>query len=207
MIHFRPTCRSCLAAFADFSRAVRRRGVIYGLAAVLGAGLPGCSSLPDVNLTTDEPLKVDINVRLDVYQHEGKEGEGGATGTSGAGGEAGAESDEAKVSADLVAKRKRDRMEEVQRLKNNRLVGENHRGLLTIRKLPLDDYGDYVKKTIEDENYDRNYLMRVEAKERNALLHAVQEMTWKENIARSYEGEWIEIAGAAEGTFAWEQKK
>ncbi|MEZ5329724.1 MAG: DUF1318 domain-containing protein [Verrucomicrobiales bacterium] len=167
----------------------------------------GCSSLPDVNLTTDDPLKVDINVRLDVYQHEGKEGKTDTSGGGDSPGEAAAASDDAKVSADLVAKRKRDRMEEIQRLKNNRLVGENHRGLLTIRTLPLDDYGDYVKKTVEAENYDRNYLMRVEAKERNALLHAVQETTWKENVARSYEGEWVEMAGESEGTFAWEQKK
>ena len=116
----------------------------------------GCSSLPDVNLTTDDPLKVDINVRLDVYQHEGKEGNTDTAGDGDSPGEVAAASDDAKVSADLVAKRKRDRMEEIQRLKNNRLVGENHRGLLTIRTLPLDDYGDYVKTTVEAENYDRN---------------------------------------------------
>ena len=168
--------------------------------------LTGCSSLPDVNLTTDEPLKVDINVRLDVYQHEGQEGESSENSASSDDAAASQLAAESAASADLVAKRKRNRMEEVQRLKNNRLVGENHRGLLTIRKLPLDDYGDYVKKTVEEENYDRNYLMRVEAKERGALLHDVQEMTWKENLARSYEMEWIEIPGDQEGTFVWKQK-
>ena len=173
----------------------------------MGMGMQACSSLPDVNLTTDEPLKVDVTVRLDVYQHEGKTGEAGATSDGDPSGEAAAVNDDAKVSADIVAKRKRDRMEEIQRLKDNRLVGENHRGLLTIRTLPLDEYGDYVKKTVEAENYDRNYLMRVEAKELNALLHAVQDTTWKENIARSHEGEWVEVAGEKEGTFGWEQKE
>jgi hypothetical protein len=178
-------------------------GTVIGCA----IGMSACSSLPDVNLTTDEPLKVDINVRLDVYQHEGKEGEASAASDAGTSAEAAAVIADAKVSADMVAKRKRDRMEEIQELKNNRLVGENHRGLLTIRTLPLEEYGDYVKKTVEGENYDRNYLMRVEAKERNALLHTVQETTWNENIARSYEGEWVEVAGEKEGTFGWEQKK
>lgn len=173
-----------------------------------GVGMQACSSLPDVNLTTDEPLKVDVKVRLDVYQHEGKAGGDASASSDGdPSGEAAAVSDDAKVSVDVVAKRKRDRMEEIQRLKDNRLVGENHRGLLTIRTLPLDDYGDYVKQTVEAENYDRNYMMRVEAKERNALLHAVQDTTWKENIARSYEGEWVEVAGAKDGSFGWEQMK
>ncbi|MGK0185030.1 MAG: antitoxin (DNA-binding transcriptional repressor) of toxin-antitoxin stability system [Verrucomicrobiales bacterium] len=192
-----------LSVFQREWRASAARRTALAMAAAL---FVSCSSLPDVNLTTDEPLKVDISVRLDVYQHEGKEGESSATAATDTGEEA-TISDDAKVSADLVAKRKRDRMEEIQVLKNNRLVGENHRGLLTIRKLPLEKYGDYVKKTVEDENYDRNYLMRVEAKERGTLLHTVQETTWKENIARSYEGEWIEAPGDQDGTFAWEQKK
>lgn len=192
-----------LPVLQETTRASVARRSAAVLATLGSVYLLGCSSLPDVNLTTDEPLKVDINVRLDVYQHEGKEGEqvGESTGD-----EAATAIKDAKVSADLVAKRKRDRMEEIQELKNNRLVGENHRGLLTIRKLPLDDYGDYVKKTVDDENYDRNYLMRVEAKERSSLLHTVQETTWKENVARAYKGEWIEVTGDQEGTFVWKQK-
>lgn len=159
-----------------------------------------CSSLPDVNLSTDKPLKVDINVRLDVYQHDGSQKENSA------GDDPADPADASLTSADQIAKRKRDRMEEIQRLKNNRLVGENHRGLLTIRKLPLDEYGDYVKKTVEEENYDRNYLMRVEARQRGTLLHDVQETIWKENCERSFAGEWIEIA-TGEGTFTWKQKE
>ena len=165
---------------------------------LLGAG---CSSLPDVNLTTDDPIKVDINVRLDVYQHQGSEG---ATKESADG----ADAEKLDSSnAEAIAKRKRDRMEEIQNLKNNRLVGENHRGLLTIRKLPPDTFGQYVKKTVNDENEDRNYLMRVEAKERNFLLHDVQEANWKANVERSFEGEWIEVAEEKEGSFGWKQKE
>ena len=191
-----------LPELREIRRASGARRSVFILVVLLASCLLGCSSLPDVNLTTDEPLKVDINVRLDVYQHEGKEGEK----TTAPGVEVAAVNEDARVSADLVAKRKRDRMEEIQELKNNRLVGENHRGLLTIRKLPLDKYGDYVKKTVEEENYDRNYLMRVEAKERSSLLHTIQETTWKENVARAYKGEWIEISGDQKGTFVWKQK-
>ena len=169
-------------------------GVASGLALVCG----GCTSLPDVNLTTDEPIKVDINVRLDVYQHQAGEGGKPARET---------EEEIERQTLEAVNTRKRNRMAEVQRLKDNRIVGENHRGLLTIRKLPLDSYGDYVKQTVEAENEDRNYLMRARAKSTGKLLHEIQEESWQSNVDRSFQGEWLELAGEKEGSFVWKQKE
>ena len=170
------------------------RTAVTALAAA--ATLTGCK-LPDVNLTTSDPLKVDINVKLDVYQH-GKPGDAPA----------GSAASTAEVRTEpLVRERQRNRGAEIQTLKNNRLVGENHRGLLTIRDLPAGDYGDYVKRTVGAENEDRVFLMVDAAKKENLQMHEVQDREWKALAERAFAGEWIEQPGDREGTFKWVQKK
>ena len=165
---------------------------------LLAAGLlalPACTSLPDLPLTTPEPIKVDpieVQVRIDLYQH----------------GEKPAEAIETTVRMEEIVERQRNRMAEVQELKDSRLVGENHRGLLEVRNLPGGDYGDYVKKTVNAENRDRTYLMRAEAKRRDLLLAEVEEEQWIRRSELSFEGEWIQVSDAEkEGSFKWEQKE
>ena len=82
----------------------------------VSALLASCAS-PTVNLSTPEPVKVDIEMRLDVYQHAEKSGE---------------QPDSQSSSADPAASR-RNRMAEVQTLKNSRVIGEGKDGLLVLR--------------------------------------------------------------------------
>src|SRR5688572_15558084 len=102
-----------------------------------------------IQLNTPEPIKVDMKITLDVYQHEA----------------AGAGKAKELESTDLaeVNRRKFNRQQEIQELKNNRYVAETHRGLLFLRDQPAGTYGGYVKKTVEDENADRKTLMLEEA--------------------------------------------
>lgn len=153
----------------------------------------GCS-LPPINLETQEPIRVDINMRLDVYQY-------GA--------------DEEPLTRDLeplddsaaeIERRRRNRMGEIQVLKNSRLVGENRKGLLEIRSLPPGDYGDYVQKTVEEENRDRNMLMQKLADQQEIPLDHV--MKEKAELFRnsSFRGEWIE-APVGDDRYEWKQKE
>jgi len=164
--------------------------LLFIIVAILG----GCS-FPEVPLTTPEPIKIEpleVKIRLDVYQHgEAKEG------------------DELKqaVEAEEIVQRQRNRMAEIQELKNNRIVGESHRGLLEIRTLPGGDWGAHVKETVEAENYDRTFLMRAEARRKDILLPKVQKEQWLRRLELSFEGEWIEILDPnKEGGFQWYQK-
>ncbi|MEZ5304667.1 MAG: DUF1318 domain-containing protein [Verrucomicrobiales bacterium] len=150
----------------------------------------GCK-LPDVNLTTDEPIKVDVQVRLDVYQYSDDT----------------ATKPEMEADYQETVKRQRNRMAEIQELKNNRFVGENHRGLLTIRELPAGDQGDYVKKTVEAENTDRKFLIMAEAKKRDVLAHEIEKEQWQARISAAFDEEWIEVAGERDGTYKWVQKE
>lgn len=154
-------------------------------------GLSGCS-LPPINLATPEPIKVDVNIKLDVYQYKGDEPSA---------------PDAAQVSYEESVERMRNRMAEVQKLKDNRLVGEDHRGLLHLREKPAGEWGDYVERTVSDENADRTILMRRQAQDTNRALHEVQEEQWKLRTEKAYEGEWIEIPGDKPNTYRWVQAK
>jgi hypothetical protein len=85
--------------------------------------LTACKQLPAIPLTTPKPLEVNLNMRLDVYQYRGDE----------------PLDKEAKKGASEATERMRNRMAEVQTLKNNHLVGEDHRGLLQVREVPAGD--------------------------------------------------------------------
>jgi hypothetical protein len=151
--------------------------------------ITGCKSLPAIPLTTPEPLKVDLTMRLDVYQYRGEE-----------------PGDKKELLTITEAnERLRNRMSEIQELKNNRIVGEDHRGLLSLRQTPAGEWGDYVKRTVEEENTDRTLLARHEAKESNRPLHEVQTENWRLRADNAFKGEWIEVAAKTPGTFDWVQ--
>jgi len=124
----------------------------------LPAVLASCKT-PSINLATSEPIKVDIAMRLDVYQHAP---ENGATTPVG--------SPAPTARAGTAAERAKNREADIQVFKNSRLVGEAHTGLLVILTEPAGDYGDYVRRTIAAENSDRMAQMKsLAAKQKRAL--------------------------------------
>ncbi|MEM9478434.1 MAG: DUF1318 domain-containing protein [Verrucomicrobiota bacterium] len=159
--------------------------------------LSGCTTF-DIDVGTEEPIKldpiklepVDITMTVNVNHHTSTTKE---------------EKTKAKNAAD-ANERLRNRMAEVQELKNNRLIGENHLGLLSIRNLPGGEYGSYVQKTVDEENADRSYLMTSSANDRGVELRIVQTEQWRTNIQSAFAGEWIEVDGDVEGTYKWEKK-
>ncbi|HEY8900265.1 MAG TPA: DUF1318 domain-containing protein [Chthoniobacterales bacterium] len=179
--------------------ARQTRQKIGAPAAILAlALLAGCKSL-SFNLATSEPIKVDIAMRLDVYQHAP---EGGATTTKpGASPTPGSNAPSSKA-----ADRAKDRQADIQVFKNSRLVGEARDGLLVIVTEPAGDYGDYVRRIVSSENASRMSQMKKLAEQQKRPLPEVQ----KEQAAlwanRSFKGEWIETA-KPDGTYQWSQKQ
>lgn len=141
-----------------------------------------------VDLQSPEPIKVDVNMRLDVYQYKGDEPD---------------KPDAEQARFDEAQKRVRNRMAEIQTFKDNGFVGEDHRGLLHLREKPAGEWGDYVEKRVNEENDDRNLLIRHEAKASNRAMHEVQEEYWKNRISLAYHGEWVEVPGDKPKTFKW----
>jgi uncharacterized protein YdbL (DUF1318 family) len=151
--------------------------------------LAGCTSIP-VNVGTTEPVKVDIAMKVDVYQHADPSA---------------AKKVVVQPPPTDVAKARRNRMAEIQILKNARIVGENHAGYLEVRNSPPGEYGDYVRTTVDSENADRARLIEKLAKEKNLAVAEMEKQQSELFRKDAFPGEWIEVPDA-EGKFAWKQK-
>ncbi|MFM8717710.1 MAG: DUF1318 domain-containing protein [Spartobacteria bacterium] len=151
--------------------------------------LASCAA-PTVNLATPEPIKVDIAVRLDVYQHAK---------------EAAKKSTPASAATDPVEAR-RNRMAHIQTFKNSRLVGEGRDALLAIRVDTPGDYGDFIRKTVDAENADRMALMKSEAEKQKTSLPQIQSKQANLAAKLAFKGEWIEIV-KDNGSAEWIQKE
>ena len=167
------------------------------LAAAITMAFGSCKAF-DINVGTKDPIKldpiqVDLTMRVDVYQYSGNSEE---------------KKQEIKNVANAV-ENQRNRMAEIQTLKNSRYVGENHLGLLSIRNLPAGKDGEYVQKTVDAENADRTFLMTdISNSSATSLpLEDIQRQQWQKRIEDSFQGEWIEVAGDAPDTYRWTQKE
>ena len=149
--------------------------------------LAACKT-PTVHLATPEPVKVDITMRLDVYQH-GNETE---------------KTDTSAKSKDPT-KDRINRLADIQNFKNSRLVGENASALLSIRVDTPGDYGDYIRKSIEAENADRMALMKSQASREKVPLPRIQKAQADLAQKMAFKGEWIEVE-KKDGTLEWIQK-
>ena len=159
------------------------------IATAAALALTSCT-LPTIKIGTPEPIKVDVTMRMNVYQYKGTEP---------------TEPNAEEKSFEEAVTRLRNRMSEIQEIKANRFVGEDHRGLLHLRNKPAGEWGTYVEKTVKEENDDRTTLMRHQAKESNRALHEVQEEQWKLRCEKSFKGEWFEAPGDKPDSFRWVQ--
>lgn len=158
---------------------------------LMALAVAGCKSIP-IDVGTSEAVKVDINMKVDVYQHADPN--------------AGKKVAISQPPPADVAKSRRNRMAEIQVLKNSRLVGESHAGYLEVRTLPPGEYGDYVRATVDAENADRARLIEKLAKEKGIPVADAEKQQAELFRKNAFRSEWIEVPDA-EGKFAWKQKE
>jgi len=145
-----------------------RAGLILAVACLVG-----CS--PTVNLATPQPVKVDVAIRLDVYQK-------------------GSPTKVKEEQSNLqVAANRRERSGEIQQLKNNRIIGEDRDGYLDIRNPPSDPkYLAYAKSIVDAENADRSFLYLANAQSKSEPLELAERdyaQLWQD---RAFPGEWVQ---------------
>jgi uncharacterized protein YdbL (DUF1318 family) len=144
------------------------------LAAASGVlALAACA--PTVNLSTPEPVKIDVNMNVHVTTEEVKKSVDGA------------EADHSPRQA------LRERMAEIQALKNNRIVGEANTGLLEIKDLPADPaYRSYTERLVQEENRDRQAVIAADAEARKLPVSTVAREYARRKRESSFAGEWIQ---------------
>jgi uncharacterized protein len=141
---------------------------------LLGAGcLTGCS--PTINLATPEPVKVDVAVRLDVYQKTAPT-------------KAKAEQSNLEIAAN-----RRLRSGEIQQLKNDRVIGEDRDGYLDMIKPPADPkYLAYAQDVVNKENADRSFLYLANAQTQSKPLELLERDYAQLWYDRAFPGEWVQ---------------
>ena len=138
--------------------------------------LGGCA--PTINLATPNPIKVDVGVRLDVYQKT-----------------APTKAKEEQSSLEIAANR-RSRSGQIQQLKNDGVVGEDRDGYLDImsKKKPALDpkYLAYAQGVVSTENADRSFLYLANAQTQNKPLEDIEREYAQLRSDRAFPGEWVQ---------------
>jgi len=136
-----------------------------------GAVFSGCAN---VNLSTSEPLQVDVKMKVDVDSK-------------------GALTTRTESSPLSAAEERRNLSHPVQALKNDRKVGEGRDGLLVLREMPAEPgYADFAQETVTRENHARKRLFQ-----EKATLEGKTEREYAKEFAErareaSYPGEWVQ---------------
>ncbi|MDD2707763.1 MAG: DUF1318 domain-containing protein [Verrucomicrobiae bacterium] len=141
---------------------------------VLGVGVSSCA--PTVKLNTPEPIKVDINVRVDVFEKERPR-------------TASADSKVRNISNAEIAAIQRHRNNEGQiwAMKNDGAAVEGENGYLETR--PRSGWDPvYVAKLVAEENQDRGVFYAVEARDSKRPLSVIEQEAGRRLREEAYAG-------------------
>lgn len=166
-----------------------------------------------------EPIKLDISMRLDIYQHVAKDIDSIENMVSGAKpktavfdkqsllgyfvAEAYAE-EGLGAEVEQAALRRRDRREGLLPLLTQAVIGENKSGLLEIKS--SDTQNSSAKQLIQAENSDRMIIYRAVAGKNGISVEEVQKLYAKRLQEDAPAGSPIEVLNQSAGTYSWQTK-
>ena len=165
----------------------------------------GCAK---VSVETKNPIKVDINMRIDVYQHVAKDAESINDQIYG--------NKEKKFnalfnfveayasdsSADIqtVIDRRKARAQKVEEYFNQGYIGENQSALLEVRKIAPAE----ATKLVTQENSDREVVYKYTAGKNAVDILEVRKVFLADDYNRAPSGWWFQVP--ENGQYIWKQK-
>lgn len=182
------------------------------------AFLPACARV-EVR-APKEPIKVDISMRLDIYQHIQKDidaVENIVSGTKGKSGSKGngrmpyvflreAYAEEGLSPAiEAAALRRRDRHNELDAWERKGVIGENRLGFAEKRK--PDETSPFLNELIAAENRDRMLIYEAIARKNGIAVEEVQALYAKRLQADASPGTPIEVLNEKTGSYEWRIKQ
>ncbi|MGD0336489.1 MAG: DUF1318 domain-containing protein [Candidatus Omnitrophota bacterium] len=190
--------------------------LLFVLAAVILA--IGCARVSVQG--SKEPIKLDISMRLDIYQHVEKDIdaiEGIVSGDkdnkkpvdkqsflSSFINNAYAEEEEFNPEVREAALRRKARVDELRAFEEKGIIGENKMGLVEVRD--QSQATDSVRKLVEAENSDRMFIFKSMAAKNNISVQEVQKLYAKRLYHRLRPGTPVEVLNEASGNYEWSKK-
>jgi uncharacterized protein YdbL (DUF1318 family) len=165
-----------------------------------------------VSVETKEPIKVDINMRVDVYQHVIKDAESINDEIYGTkekninalfGLEEAYAADLSSETNEAISRRKA-RAAQITKYFNAGYVGENKDALLSLRYDVPADLENEIKNLISEENKDREIIYAATAEKNGASLSETKKIFFQDDYKRAPSSWWFETEEG--GSFIWKQK-
>lgn len=185
---------------------------------VAGLVLLGCARVKVEG--SKEPIKLDISMRLDVYQHVEKDIDAiedivsGSKDKNSSGDSrsllnyfvatAYAQED-LSPQVEEAALRRKERRPELISLEEKGVIGENKSGLVEIRLAGSNDSS--TEKLVEAENKDRMFIYEQLAQKNASSLEEVQKLYAKRLQENAPVGTPIEVLDEASGVYKWQLKQ
>ena len=166
-----------------------------------------------------EPIKMDISMRLDIYQHVAKDIdaiEGMVSGSQDKAKTADKQSFLAVFESNAYAQegmspeveqaalRRKARIDELRALESKGIVGENRMGQVEIRDAA--QANDSARQLIAAENQDRMVIYQAVAAKNGTSVEEVQKPYAKRLIADAPSGTPVEVLNDASGAYEWKVK-
>ena len=186
---------------------MRKTAVILAVLAAVG-----CAR---VNLQTSKPIKVDINMRVDVYQHVSKEAASIEDQVFG--------SSEKKLNAifsleNLYAQdysaelnpaieRRKARSAKIEEYFGKGYIGEDKDALVEIVDTGIAGaLKDEVAGAVAQENQDRDIIYHATAQNNGADISNVRKVFFEDHYKRAPSGYWFQVYDQSQGRYNWAKK-
>lgn len=162
-----------------------------------------------------EPIKVDISMRLDVYQHVVKDIDaienivsGNQSETKPISGQSmlryvveEAYAQDLSPDIEAAALRRKDRRAELVSWQARGVIGENRSGLVDIRDTSAADAN--AKKLVQEENNDRMIIYQGLARKNGTSVESIKELYAKKLQETASSGTPIEVLDGGTGNYEW----
>ena len=179
---------------------MRAIALLFCIAAALG-----CAR---VTVETAKPLQVDINMRLDIYQHVEKDVDsindqiygGQAQQMNFIFGVRPVYASEFSSEFAGAIERRRARLEVVEAYLSQGVIGENRNALLEVRGSASAD----IQALVSQENKDRETIYQETARKNNTDIAGVRSVFFEKDYQRAPSGYWFEMC--ENGRCVWKKK-
>ena len=181
------------------------------LVVILGLILFGCAK---VSVETAKPIKVDINMRVDIYQHVVEDVESINDEIYG--------SQEKKINsifmiqsayaADLsedandAISRRKARVAELDEYFAKNYIGENRDALLEIKDNVPSGLRGKLEDLITEENRDREIIYKATAQKNNTSVSQVRKVFFDSDYKRAPAGYYFEVYDSNQSKYVWIRK-